>query len=61
MNTENLASLVNIRENGNAKNHSLDDFVVIISSCLLPELGIKIEIEKTLLEFTFHGPRGSEY
>jgi len=28
---------------------------------LLPELGIKIEIEKTLLEFTFHGPRGSEY
>jgi hypothetical protein len=61
MNTENLASLVNIRENGNAKNHSLDDFIVIISSCLLPELGIKIEIEKTLLEFTFHGPRGSKY
>ncbi|PNX47539.1 MAG: hypothetical protein BV456_10855 [Thermoplasmata archaeon M8B2D] len=60
MNTENLASLVNIRENGNAKNHSLDDFVVIISSCLLPELGIKIEIEKTMVEFTFQGSMGSE-
>lgn len=60
MNTENLASLVNIRENGNAKKHSLDDFVVIISSCLLPELGIKIEIEKTLVEFTFQGSMGIE-
>jgi hypothetical protein len=60
MNTENLASLVNIRENGNAKNHSLDDFVVIISSCLLPELGIKIEIEKTLVEFTFQCSMGIE-
>ena len=60
MNTKNLASLVNIRENGNANNHSLNDLVVIISSCLLPELGIKIEIEKTLVEFTFHSPRGSE-
>ena len=58
MNTENLASLVNIRENGNAKNHSLSDFVVIISSCLLPELGIKIEIDKTVVEFTFHGHMG---
>lgn len=58
MNTEKLASLVNIRENGNAKNHSLSDFVVIISSCLLPELGIKIEIDKTVVEFTFRGPRG---
>ena len=60
MNTKNLASLLNIRENGNAKNHSLSDFVVIISSCLLPELGIKMEIEKTLVEFTFHGPRESK-
>jgi hypothetical protein len=58
MNTENLASLVNIRENGTAKNHSLSDFVVIISSCLLPELGIKIEIDKTVVEFTFRGSRG---
>ena len=58
MNTENLASLVNIRENGNAKNHSLSDFVVIISSCLLPELGIKMEIDKTVVEFTFREPRG---
>jgi len=58
MNTENLANLVNIRENGNAKNHSLSDFVVIISSCLLPELGIKMEIDKTVVEFTFRGPRG---
>jgi hypothetical protein len=58
MNTENLARLVNIRENGNAKNHSLSDFVVIISSCLLPELGIKIEIDKTVVEFTFRGFRG---
>ncbi len=57
MNTENLARLVNIRENGNAKNHSLIDFVVIISSCLLPELGIKIEIDKTMVEFTFRGPK----
>ncbi len=57
MNTENLARLVNIRENGNAKNHSLIDFVIIISSCLLPELGIKIEIDKTVVEFTFRGPR----
>jgi hypothetical protein len=55
MDTENLARLVNIRENGNAKNHSLRDFVVIISSCLLPELGIKIEIDKTVVEFTFLG------
>jgi len=60
MNTANLASLVNIRENGNSKNHSLDDFVVIISSCLLPELGIKIEIEKTLVEFTFQCSVGNE-
>ena len=59
MNTENLASLVNIRENGNAKNHSLGDFVVIISSCLLPELGIKMEIEKNMVEFTFHGYMGN--
>jgi hypothetical protein len=59
MNTENLASLVNIRENGNAKNHSLSDFVVIISSCLLPELGIKIEIDKAVVEFTFRGSRGT--
>jgi hypothetical protein len=58
MNTKNLASLVNIRENGNAKNHSLSDFVVIISSCLLPELGIKIEIDKTVVEFTFRGHMG---
>ena len=57
INTENLARLVNIRENGNAKNHSLNDFVVIISSCLLPELGIKIEIDKTAVDFTFRGPR----
>ncbi|MCK4837283.1 MAG: hypothetical protein KAS94_00690 [Desulfobulbaceae bacterium] len=57
INTENLARLVNIRENGNAKNHSLIDFVVIISSCLLPELGIKIEIDKTVVEFTFRGPK----
>ena len=60
MNTESLASLVNIRENGNAKNHSLDDFIVIISSCLLPELGIKIEIERGLVEFTFQGSMGIE-
>ena len=60
MNTESLASLVNIRENGNAKNHSLDDFIVIISSCLLPELGIKIEIERDLVEFTFQGSMGIE-
>jgi hypothetical protein len=58
INTENLARLVNIRENGNAKNHSLIDFVVIISACLLPELGIKIEIDKTAVDFTFRGPRG---
>jgi hypothetical protein len=58
MDTENLARLVNIRENGNAKNHSLRDFVVIISSCLLPELGIKIEIDKTVVEFTFLGASG---
>jgi hypothetical protein len=58
INTENLARLVNIRENGNEKNHSLIDFVVIISACLLPELGIKIEIDKTAVDFTFRGPRG---
>ncbi|MBU0482227.1 MAG: hypothetical protein KKG47_14115 [Proteobacteria bacterium] len=58
MNTENLAKLVNIRENGNSKNHSLNDFVIIISSCLLPELGIKIEIDKTTVEFTFRVPGG---
>ncbi len=58
MDTENLARLVNIRDNGNAKNHSLRDFVVIISSCLLPELGIKIEIDKTAVEFTFLGANG---
>lgn len=55
MNTENLARLVNIRENGNSKDHSLSDFVVIISCCLLPELGINVEIDKNAVEFAFRG------
>jgi bacterioferritin-associated ferredoxin len=56
MNTENLARLVNIRENGDVKDHSLSDFVVIISCCLLPELGINIEIGQNVVEFAFRVP-----
>ena len=52
---ENLARLVNIHENGNATDHSLSDFTVIISSSLLTELGVKLVINKTVVEFTFRG------
>ena len=55
MNTDNLARLVNMSESGNAKDHSLSDFVVIISCCMLPELGIKIGIDKNVVEFAFRG------
>ena len=55
MNTDNLARLVNMRESGNAKDHSLSDFIVIISCCLLPELGVKIGIDKNVVEFAFRG------
>jgi hypothetical protein len=57
MNTDNLARLVNMSESGNAKDHSLSDFVVIISCCMLPELGIKIGIDKNMVEFAFQVPR----
>ena len=51
--TENLVKLVNIHENGNAKDHSMSDFMVIISSSLLVELGAKLEIGKSMVAFTF--------
>ena len=56
--TENLARLVNVHENGNATDHSLSDFIVIISSSLLTELGVKLEINKTVVEFTFREAKG---
>lgn len=51
--TENLVKLVNIHENGNAKDHSMNDFMVLISSSLLVELGAKLEIGKSMVAFTF--------
>ncbi|MFO7604681.1 MAG: hypothetical protein R6W72_00065 [Desulfurivibrionaceae bacterium] len=55
--TESLARLVNVRENGEAKDHSLSDFTVIISSILLPELGITIEVNHATVDFVFRGRR----
>gem|GEM_PF-5775153 len=53
INTENLARLVDVRENGEVKDHSLSDFTVIISSILLPELGITLEINHATVDFVF--------
>lgn len=57
INTENLARLINVRLNGNAIDHSLNDFVLMISSSLLPEMGIKLEIDKNKVDFTFRGQK----
>ena len=55
INTDHLARLVSVTAYENAKDHSLNDFVLIISSILLPELGIKLEIDTSVVDFTFRG------
>lgn len=55
--TGSLARLVNVCENCEAKDHSLSDFTVIISSILLPELGITLEVNHSTVDFVLRGRR----
>jgi hypothetical protein len=55
INTDHLARLISVARNENATDHSLNDFVVIISSILLQELGIILEVDTSVVDFTFMG------